>query len=99
MRRSLTQRGPAGRAPGGDAGGRGAFRANARDRHCADLFGWTPDHTENLRHLRLSSAIDRLNQKYGSETVSIGIVPTGLPGYMGAKIPFNRIPAREDFAG
>ncbi len=64
-----------------------------------DLFGWSPDQTENARRLRLSSALDRLNQKYGSETVSIGIVPTGLPGYMGAKIAFNRIPERADFAG
>lgn len=64
-----------------------------------DLFGWTPDQTENARHLRLSLAIDKLNQEYGSDTVSIGVAPAALPGYMGAKIAFDRIPDREDFAG
>ena len=64
-----------------------------------DLFGWTLEESENARHLRLSSAIDRINQKYGSDTVSIGVAPAALPGYMGAKIAFDRIPDREDFAG
>jgi DNA polymerase IV len=64
-----------------------------------DLFGWTPEQTEDARRLRLSLAIDRLNQRHGTDTVSIGVAPTGLPGYMGAKIAFNRIPDREDFAG
>ena len=64
-----------------------------------DLFAWTSDENENAKHSNLSTAIDRLNQKYGSETVSIGVAPTGLPGYMGAKIAFNRIPDRKDFAG
>ena len=64
-----------------------------------DLFGWTPDLGERPERLRLSQAIDRLNQRYGVDTVSIGTAPPGLPGYMGAKIAFNRIPERQDFSG
>ena len=64
-----------------------------------DLFGWTPDVDERPERLRLSLAIDRLNQRYGVDTVAIGAAPTGLPAYMGAKIAFNRIPERKDFAG
>ncbi|HEY0283737.1 MAG TPA: hypothetical protein VGC27_14075, partial [Rhizomicrobium sp.] len=64
-----------------------------------DLFGWAPDIDERPERLRLSLAIDRLNQRYGVDTVAIGTAPMGLPAYMGAKIAFNRIPERKDFAG
>ncbi len=64
-----------------------------------DLFGWTPDIDERPERLRLSLAIDRLNQRYGVDTVAIGAPPAGLPAYMGAKIAFNRIPERPDFSG
>jgi len=64
-----------------------------------DLFGWTPDAEERPERLRLSLAIDRLNQRYGVDTVAIGTPPAGLPAYMGAKIAFNRIPERKDFLG
>jgi DNA polymerase-4 len=64
-----------------------------------DLFGWTPDAGERPERLRLSLAIDRLNQRYGVDTVAIGASPAGLPAYMGAKIAFTRIPERKDFSG
>ena len=64
-----------------------------------DLFGWIPGQGENGKRLELSVAIDRLNQRYGCDTVSIGAPPKGLPAYMGAKIAFNRVPERADFAG
>jgi DNA polymerase IV len=64
-----------------------------------DLFGWTPDAEERPERLALSLAIDRLNQRYGVDTVAIGAAPAGLPAYMGAKIAFNRIPERKDFLG
>lgn len=64
-----------------------------------DLLGWTPDKGERPERLRLSRAIDRLNQRYGTDTVAIGLPPAGLPAYMGAKIAFNRIPDRKDFSG
>jgi DNA polymerase-4 len=62
-----------------------------------DLFGWAPGQNENPRHLRLSVAIDRLNERYKHQIVSIGTAPAGLSAYTGAKIAFNRIPEREDF--
>jgi DNA polymerase IV len=64
-----------------------------------DLFGWTADAEERPERLRLSLAIDRLNQRFGVDTVAIGPAPQGLAAYMGAKIAFNRIPDRQDFAG
>jgi DNA polymerase-4 len=64
-----------------------------------DLFGWSAQAQENPARLRLSAALDRLNQRYGSETVAIGPKPEGLSRYMGAKIAFNRVPARGDFRG
>jgi len=65
----------------------------------ADLFGWSAQAQENPGRLRLSAALDRLNQRYGNETVAIGPRPEGLSRYMGAKIAFNRVPARDDFRG
>jgi DNA polymerase-4 len=64
-----------------------------------DLFGWSAAATEDPKKLRLSAAMDKLNQRYGSETVAVGTVPRGLSRYMGAKIAFNRVPERGDFRG
>ncbi len=64
-----------------------------------DLFGWSAGQEESPARLKLSNAIDVLNQRYGAEVVSIGAPPAGLPPYIGAKIAFNRVPAREDFRG
>jgi len=64
-----------------------------------DLFGWAEAANDNPKSLRLSAALDRLNQRYGSETVAIGPRPQGLSRYMGAKIAFNRVPAMDDFRG
>lgn len=64
-----------------------------------DLFGWSAGCEENATRLKLSNAIDVLNRRYGAEVVSIGAPPAGLPAYIGAKIAFNRVPAREDFRG
>ncbi|NJM36362.1 MAG: DUF4113 domain-containing protein, partial [Rhodomicrobium sp.] len=61
-----------------------------------DLFGWTPACEENPRRLQLSAALDRLNARYGRDTVSIGALP-GVPPYTGAKVAFNRIPDRAEF--
>jgi DNA polymerase-4 len=64
-----------------------------------DLFGWSAQAQENPKRLRLSAALDTLNQRYGGDTVAIGTVPGGLSRFMGAKIAFNRVPARDDFRG
>lgn len=63
-----------------------------------DLFGWRPDAGESRRHLRLSEAIDKLNQRYGRDAVAIGPSPKCMSPYAGAKIAFNRIPSRKDFS-
>ena len=64
-----------------------------------DLFGWSEAVNDNPKSLNLSAAMDRLNQRYGCETVAIGPRPGGLSRYMGAKIAFNRVPAMDDFRG
>lgn len=61
-----------------------------------DLFGWTPASAENPGRLRLSQALDRLNARYGRDTVLIGVTPH-LPRYSGAKVAFNRIPDLAEF--
>lgn len=61
-----------------------------------DLFGWSPDQDGQARSLKLSRALDRLNTRFGKDTVSIGPRPD-LPAYIGAKIAFNRIPDTEEF--
>lgn len=61
-----------------------------------DLFGWTAAAPEHPRRLHLSHALDRLNARYGRDTVLIGIAPA-MPRYSGAKVAFNRIPDRAEF--
>lgn len=46
----------------------------------------------------LDHALDTLNQKYGAETVRIGLSPQTSAGFVGTKIAFNRIPDMEEFA-
>src|SRR5690606_33274223 len=66
------------------------------DAFAPDLFGWAPDQAGQARSLKLSRALDRLNMRFGKDTVSIG-PKSGLPAYIGAKIAFNRIPEAEEF--
>jgi DNA polymerase-4 len=61
-----------------------------------DLFGWPQATAENARRLHLSRAMDRLNTRFGRDTVLIGVAPA-MPRYSGAKVAFNRIPDREEF--
>ena len=61
-----------------------------------DLFGWTPEACEDARHMRLMQAMDGLNRRYGKDALMIG-PPTGVPGFVGAKIAFTRIPERGEF--
>ncbi len=49
------------------------------------------------RDLRLSHALDRLNHKFGRDTVLIGMLPSAGRGFSGTKIAFTRIPDREEF--
>ena len=61
-----------------------------------DLFGWTPEVSEDPRHMRLLTALDGLNQRFGKDAITIG-PRTKLHGFVGAKIAFNRIPERQEF--
>ena len=61
-----------------------------------DLFGWTPAQADNPQRLGLSRALDRLNARFGRDTVQVGVTPA-LPRYSGAKVAFNRIPDRAEF--
>ena len=61
-----------------------------------DLFGWTPASEEHAERLKLSDALDRLNARYGRDTVSIGAAAR-LPRFTGTKVAFNRIPDRAEF--
>ena len=61
-----------------------------------DLFGWTPEAEEDDKHMKLLSALDGLNQRFGKDTVTIG-PRTRLHGFVGAKIAFNRIPEQPEF--
>ncbi|WP_417267340.1 type VI secretion protein ImpB [Celeribacter baekdonensis] len=45
----------------------------------------------------LCLAIDRLNQRFGQDTVRYGLLPPHHVAYTGAKIAFGRIPTAEDF--
>jgi DNA polymerase IV len=62
-----------------------------------DLFGMTAAAGANPRHSAVSHAMDRLNQRYGRNTVSIGAQPPALPRDTGTKIAFTRIPERVEF--
>lgn len=53
--------------------------------------------TRPSRDLRLSRALDRLNHKFGRDTVLIGMLPSAGRGFSGTKIAFTRIPDREEF--
>lgn len=52
---------------------------------------------ERARAERMSQALDILNQRYGRDTVSLGMMPTEGRGFSGTKIAFTRIPDEEEF--
>ncbi len=64
-----------------------------------DLFDTASPHFKKLqaRNDGLSTALDRLNGKYGSETVTIGVSPRTQAGFVGTKIAFSRIPDVAEF--
>ncbi len=64
-----------------------------------DLFETNEAETraQHLKNAALTAALDRLNERYRAETVSIGLPPKTLSGYVGTKIAFSRVPEREEF--
>lgn len=69
----------------------------ANDALAPDLFGMTAAAGADPRHSAVSHAMDKLNQRYGRNTVSIGAQPPTLPRDTGTKIAFTRIPERVEF--
>lgn len=61
--------------------------------HVPDLF----EGADDTRRAVLCAVIDRLNRRFGQDTVRIGALPPYRVPYTGAKIAFGRIPEREDF--
>lgn len=46
---------------------------------------------------RMSRALDRLNHRYGRDTVLVGMLPSQGKSFSGTKIAFTRIPDMEEF--
>lgn len=49
------------------------------------------------RYDKLSDIMDRLNQRYGRDSIALGFVPDQVKGFSGTKIAFTRIPDMEEF--
>ena len=49
------------------------------------------------RRIFLSRALDRINKRYGRDTITLGVQPPIKVAYVGAKIAFARIPERVEF--
>jgi len=64
-----------------------------------DLFDATCLLTTKTQHKneKISLLMDSINQKYGSESIQLGISPKTQAGYVGTKIAFHRIPELEEF--
>jgi DNA polymerase IV len=56
-----------------------------------------PTSSSITRKLGLSLAMDRLNQRFGRDSVLIGILPSIGKEFSGSKIAFTRIPDKEEF--
>lgn len=66
-----------------------------------DLFSGGSGHERNPQQAaaraKLSAVMDRLNGKFGKDTVHLGVLPGHRADFMGAKIAFNRIPDAKEF--
>lgn len=49
------------------------------------------------RNAKISRAIDKLNYKFGKDTVSVGIIPKHSRTFTGTKVAFTRIPDMAEF--
>ena len=62
-----------------------------------DLFASAAPVRERQRNEKISAAIDKLNQKFGKDTVLIGMTGEQGKSFTGTKIAFTRIPDMEEF--
>jgi DNA polymerase-4 len=65
----------------------------------ADLFDSHPaiNMRERIRAESTSRALDKLNHRFGRDTVLVGMLPSQGRSFSGSKIAFTRIPDREEF--
>ncbi|MBI1216086.1 MAG: impB/mucB/samB family protein [Alphaproteobacteria bacterium] len=63
-----------------------------------DLFAPAPQETKTRgRNEKISKAMDKLNHKFGRDTVLVGMTPAQGKTLPGTKIAFTRIPDAEEF--
>lgn len=64
-----------------------------------DLFDQSSDSFRKLqnRNDAISAMMDKINERYGAESIRLGVSPRTQAGYVGTKIAFNRIPDMAEF--
>lgn len=62
-----------------------------------DLFEQGRGEQEKHKNTALSVAMDRINRRYGANSVQLGMCPQTKAGYVGTKIAFTRIPDQAEF--
>lgn len=68
------------------------------DRVVRDLFDPAPASGDApAKGVKLFSAVDSINKKFGQDTVALGVLPGQIAKFVGAKIAFNRIPELAEF--
>lgn len=73
---------------------------NSKLHHQGDLFAdqvSASTQKTKQKHSKISEAMDRLNKKFGKDTVSLGMLPEDGRSFSGTKIAFTRIPDMEEF--
>ncbi len=70
-----------------------------REEITPDLFDRISEKYQALQTKRdsLTSAMDKLNRRFGADTVQLGTVPPTQAGYVGTKISFTRVPELGEF--
>lgn len=66
------------------------------DKHMPDFFD-APAASDNAKHQELCAKVDKLNLRFGQDTIRFGQLPLHRVPYTGAKIVFGRIPDWQDF--
>ena len=64
-----------------------------------DLFDTASEAYQKVqgRHNALTAAMDRINKRFGADTIQLGVVPPTQAGYVGTKISYTRIPDLAEF--
>jgi DNA polymerase-4 len=64
-----------------------------------ELFGELPDVDvrERVKSEHMSRALDKINHRFGRDSVLVGMLPSQGKSFSGSKIAFTRIPDIEEF--